>query len=736
MNIRKSTDYSAMFAALDALMAANLPQMELYRGIGHVVSGRPEKGAAVAAAEYLQGAYPDATGFSPRSLRRMRDFYRTYDSTPEVMSEAMTIGWTQNVVITEAELTSQEKAWYIRAVRQFGWSKSELAEQIAAAAHLEIALDLPGEMCYTKENSSLKRGNNDGDSLQPGGRVCDEERGLSGCAVNDWRTTEAMDQPSFHTNVVTGPALLALSENVRSWRKRDCYRQLDAYLHNSECDRVCLLFGLRRTGKTTLLRQAVLDMTPEDAARTAYIKATMADTMAALNRDMEQLRVLGFRYVLLDEVTLMRDFIDSAALLSDVYAAQGMKIVLSGTDSLGFWFTLDQELYDRAKAIHTTFIPFREHSRLLGISGIDEYIRYGGTLRAGELAFEDAEVNAEDASFRDDESTRRYIDTAICKNIQHSLACCEDGGHFRHLRTLYEAGELTGAINRIIEDMNHAFLVSVLTRDFQSQDLGLAARNLRKERDPEKRTNILDEIDTDTVTRRLMDILNIRNRREQTVPITETHVAEIKEYLRALELITDCPIETAQPGSEPVEHILFTQPGMRYCQAQALVHSLMKDDLFLTLSEREKDVISGRILEEVRGRMLEDIVLLETSKALGNRYKVCKLQFASGEFDMVVYDRQENCCAAFEIKHSSQVVPEQARHLRDPEKCALTQQRFGELAGRYVLYLGEAFDIEDGIVYQNVEQFLKALPEFSLRADMVQTVESDQINGQGFRQTM
>ena len=33
-----------------------------------------------------------------------------------------------------------------------------------------------------------------------------------------------------------------------------------------------------------------------------------------------------------------------------------MKIVLSGTDSLGFWLAMDEELYDRAKAIHTTFI--------------------------------------------------------------------------------------------------------------------------------------------------------------------------------------------------------------------------------------------------------------------------------------------------------------------------------------------------------------------------------------------
>ena len=112
--------------------------------------------------------------------------------------------------------------------------------------------------------------------------------------------------------------------------------------------------------------------------------------------------------------------------------------------------------------------------------------------------------------------------------------------------------------------------------------------------------------------------------------------------------------------------------------------------------------------------MLEDIVLLETEKVLGERYKVCKLQFASGEFDMLIYDPRENDCAAFEIKHSRQAVPAQARHLRDKEKLALTQRRFGELVGRYVLYLGENMDMEDGILYRNAERFLEMLPQISL----------------------
>ena len=95
----------------------------------------------------------------------MRDFYRTYESDPRVMAETMAIGWTQNIVILEAELTLQEKWWYIRAVRQLGWSKLKLAEQIMSAAHLDIPLDLEPEVCYTQGNNVSECANDDKDTL-------------------------------------------------------------------------------------------------------------------------------------------------------------------------------------------------------------------------------------------------------------------------------------------------------------------------------------------------------------------------------------------------------------------------------------------------------------------------------------------------------------------------------------------------------------------------------------------
>ena len=193
MNIRKPTDYSTLFVELDTLMAAQLPQMELYREIGRVVSGRAEKGAAVAASEYLQAAYPTADGFSPRNLRRMRAFYAAYEKTPEIMRLAMNLGWTRNVAILERCGSSEERAWYIRAVLHFGWKKAKLLAAIESQAWLHSSLDAQAISCYTEEKEISQESESDEEDTlcvswkylpQPHGRVRDEGLGeKSGAGV-------------------------------------------------------------------------------------------------------------------------------------------------------------------------------------------------------------------------------------------------------------------------------------------------------------------------------------------------------------------------------------------------------------------------------------------------------------------------------------------------------------------------------------------------------------------------
>ena len=192
MNIRKPTDYVTMFTTLDTLMAAQLPQMEMYCEIGRLVSGRAAKGAAVAASEYLQAAYPAADGFSPRNVRRMRDFYRMYGDTPELLAEAMRLNWTQNVVIMEAGLTMDERCWYIRKAAESGLSKTELLRMIERAEHSEIALGESVDTCYTVENDEFSEKNRYEEYPvylprqhlpQPHGRVRDEGLGEESGAV-------------------------------------------------------------------------------------------------------------------------------------------------------------------------------------------------------------------------------------------------------------------------------------------------------------------------------------------------------------------------------------------------------------------------------------------------------------------------------------------------------------------------------------------------------------------------
>ena len=66
----------------------------------------------------------------------MREFFRAYESAPELLADVMNLSWTQNVVIFESRLTLSERAWYIRAALRFGWSKSVLAQQITDAVHI------------------------------------------------------------------------------------------------------------------------------------------------------------------------------------------------------------------------------------------------------------------------------------------------------------------------------------------------------------------------------------------------------------------------------------------------------------------------------------------------------------------------------------------------------------------------------------------------------------------------
>ncbi len=154
MNVRKPVDYGTMYRELTAILAQNLPQMDEFYAIGKAISQRPEKGAAVAAAEFLQANFPDRAGFSPRNVRRMRDFYRTYENDQTLLRLAMKIGWTVNVIIMEVELTKEQRISCLQRVVSEKLSKKKLLEIILNGVFAEESIDAPDEICYNITNTS------------------------------------------------------------------------------------------------------------------------------------------------------------------------------------------------------------------------------------------------------------------------------------------------------------------------------------------------------------------------------------------------------------------------------------------------------------------------------------------------------------------------------------------------------------------------------------------------------
>ena len=201
-----------------------------------------------------------------------------------------------------------------------------------------------------------------------------------------------------------------------------------------------------------------------------------------------------------------------------------------------------------------------------------------------------------------------------------------------------------------------------------------------------------------------LDILDIE---EQTIDIDASCAVEIKEYLALLDLIMEIDEEYLPAVNSSNKKTTITQPGMRYSQATELVNSILQDEKFSKFSATERAYILDRLLSEVKGRMLEEIILLETKMANPHK-QVFKLQFSTGEFDMVIADKKTLTCEIYEIKYSKEISERQYQHLTDTKKCDDTEFRFGKITGKFVIYRGETTEINE-IKYVNAEEYLKTL---------------------------
>lgn len=485
---------------------------------------------------------------------------------------------------------------------------------------------------------------------------------------------------------------------TQPYKERFILKDLHKYVTAPNDKKVCCLYGLRRTGKTTMALQEIRNL--NDYSNTLFIGCSSDKTMWDLRTTIDAFLTdnPNCKYIFIDEITSLQEFINTCSFLADDFATRGIKVVLSGTDSLGFWIAKHHELYDREHTISTTYIPYKEFKYLLD-KDLDDYIEYGGTLTTGIGRV-----------FCDDESTKDYIDTAIVDNIQSSLKKWNRGeniGAELLSKIIDQGNEFKSAVNKVLELHNHSFLAKRINKDFETHDVGSLIDLMIKHKiaDP-------SFLDTDEIKNRVRECLEIEEKQFYT--IDKDTVDSLVDYLIKLDVLYQIPKIKNLDKVKNNEYI-FTQVGMRYIQAKQQAEALSTSDAFSNYDIKQQREILKKLDEDIRGGILEDIVFSQFAKeieSLGkkdNPYKISKYRNSENkEIDVLVLDFAKESVLAVEIKHSSEMTRLQTEHLRNETLCAEINELVGmPITNKVVVYRGNNGESEDGILYINASYLLE-----------------------------
>ncbi len=115
-------------------------QVSLYFSIGKIITERQinenwGKSVVEQLAKDLQKDFPKTQGYSARNLWDMRRFYVRYCDNEKLRQLVAEIPWGHNLLILSKIKEDKEATFYIKASKEYGWSRNVLLNQIKANAY-------------------------------------------------------------------------------------------------------------------------------------------------------------------------------------------------------------------------------------------------------------------------------------------------------------------------------------------------------------------------------------------------------------------------------------------------------------------------------------------------------------------------------------------------------------------------------------------------------------------------
>lgn len=93
------------------------------------------------------------------------------------------------------------------------------------------------------------------------------------------KESENEEQLTFKTLVRVGRQLKSQIALTKKYKKRECIHELREYIFGNQQDKVFIIYGLRRTGKTTMIRQILTEISDTEFKKAAFIQVRSKDTL-------------------------------------------------------------------------------------------------------------------------------------------------------------------------------------------------------------------------------------------------------------------------------------------------------------------------------------------------------------------------------------------------------------------------------------------------------------------------
>lgn len=411
---------------------------------------------------------------------------------------------------------------------------------------------------------------------------------------------------NLFSEVCTGQKLQDRVSEFSEFSSRGCLEELisSSLGIGDTSKRLTILYGVRRTGKTVLMMQAISELLKRGIPRTKILYCSVADnadsdlvycflTQIASSFDID--------YIFVDEFTsIMYDTSDTAEGDKNAegylgYFSEGSKckhFILSGTNSAFFISPETNVWYDRVNKISTSYISFKEFKKLYPDASIDEYITCGGLL-----------FNAKDMNFGLSEHIEKYINTAIIDNLFNAFKTTKLGylDNFSVLKEMYarDKNRARSFIYKCVQRYSCMINQELLDSRLVVSDIGITVSAFGFNK---KKANYDITIFKKRISKRFLELFEFNDSQ-----FSLDEIDAVKSFLREIH----CLIES------DVNKMNFIIPlGIRYGCTMAAADLLISEfdslssDLNLPFT---KDEFRTKMLSVVHGILFESVIYSDLS---------------------------------------------------------------------------------------------------------------------------